>query len=315
MVTIHRHPLAPQTPNLRVFCLAGLCLNHSLESPSGRRAVTHSAVDMSALKIDWPAIVFSEQTQGRIRALCERRFGHTADAEVASDYVLEHLSADNWSQCRKFTGKSRPETFLYTLCSNLVEEYARKKFGRIRPPAWLQQLGDTWLTVWKFICLERQPVPVAIERLAGTEESLRDSGTLTDMVKTIKARLPWCGQQTGEIPLEEYHQDAPEEADDQDPGLEPLLLLLHQLVLGEEDAPSLAAWQAPDTLSAVQESIALTDEQLLILRMAYVDGLKFSAIARTLNLPTHQPARLAQRAIASIRDALQARQLLPEGWE
>ncbi|MZR63362.1 RNA polymerase sigma factor [Alcanivorax sp. DP30] len=268
------------------------------------------------MKIDWPAIVFSEQTQGRIRALCERRFGHTADAEIASDYVLEHLSADDWTQCRKFTGKSRPETFLYTLCSNLVEEYARKKFGRIRPPAWLQQLGDTWLTLWKFICLERQPVPVAIERLAGKDETLRDSHTLTDMVKTIKARLPWCGQQTGDVPLEDYHQESGhgDEDDHSDQGLEPLLLLLHQLVLEEQDVPA-SAWQEPDTLSALQAAISLTDEQRLILRMAYVDGLKFSAIARSLNLPAHQPARLAQRAVAHIRDVLLSRQLLPEGWQ
>ena len=109
------------------------------------------AVTTSAKHTDWPGIVFSEQTQGRIRSLCERRFGQTADAEIASDYVLEHLCESDWKLCRKFTGKSRPETYLYTLCSNLVEEYARKRFGRIRPPAWLQQLGDAWLTLWKFI--------------------------------------------------------------------------------------------------------------------------------------------------------------------
>lgn len=266
------------------------------------------------MQIDWPAIVFSDQTQGRIRALCERRFGHTADAEIASDYVLEHLSADSWTLCQKFTGKSRPETYLYTLCSNLVEEYARKKFGRIRPPAWLQQLGDTWLTLWKFICLERQPVPVAIERLAGKDDSLRDSNALTDMVKTIKARLPWCGQQTGDIPLEDYHQDGDDD-DDDNTGLEPLLLLLHQLVLDEQQAPDLAPWQDPATLEALRDALTLTDEQRLVLRMAYVDGLKFSAIARTLNLPAHQPARLAQRAVEHIRETLQSRRLLPEGWQ
>lgn len=266
------------------------------------------------MHIDWPAIVFSEQTQGRIRSLCERRFGHSADAEVASDYVLEHLSADDWQQCRKFTGKSRPETFLYTLCSNLVEEYARKKFGRIRPPAWLQQLGDTWLTLWKWICLERQPVPVAIERLAGRQDTLRDTQSLADMVKTIKAKLPWCGQQTGEISLEEYHQDTPEEEDRHEDGLEPLLLLLHQLVLQQSETPA-HSWQDPATLSTLRSAITLSDEQVLILRMAYVDGLKFSAIARSLNLPTHQPARLAQRALAQIREALHAQKLIPEDWE
>ena len=177
------------------------------------------------------------------------------------------------------------------------------------------QLGDTWLTLWKFICLERQPVPVAIDRLAGEDDALRDRHALTDMVKTIKARLPWCGQQSGEIPLEEYHQDTPGDDDNSDDGLEALLLLLHQLVLEQTGEPSLSAWQNPDTLQALRGAITLSDEQRLILRMAYVDGLKFSAIARSLNLPTHQPARLAQRAVAHIREVLASRQLLPEGGE
>ncbi len=273
------------------------------------------AVTTSAKHTDWPGIVFSEQTQGRIRSLCERRFGQTADAEIASDYVLEHLCESDWKLCRKFTGKSRPETYLYTLCSNLVEEYARKRFGRIRPPAWLQQLGDAWLTLWKFICLERQPVPVAIERLAGQDETLRDPDTLEQMVRTIKGKLPWCGQQTGEVSLEEHYQEPDSNDTASADTLEPLLLLLHQLILDEDPPRPASQWQSSETLDTVRAALRLSDEQRLILRMAHVDGIKFSAIARTLNLPAHQPARLAQRAVAHIREVLQAHHLLPEDWQ
>ncbi len=263
-------------------------------------------------QIDWSEIVFDPQTQGRICALCERRFGKTVDAEVASQYVLEKLSADDWQLCRKFSGRSLPQTYLYTLCSNLVEEHARKQYGRTRPPAWLKQLGDTWLTLWKLICLERQPVPTAIERLAGRDESLRDTDGLLDMVRTIKARLPWCGQQTGTTSLEDQPQDEVHAASEaSDSSLESLLLLLHQVVLEDTlDVPAYAS--SPDVFAALAGELTLDDEQRLVLRMAYVDGMKFSAVARTLNLPAHKPARLAKQALAELRSVLQRHNLLPE---
>ncbi|SEG26215.1 hypothetical protein [Marinobacterium lutimaris] len=260
--------------------------------------------------MDWSAIVFDQQTQGRISALCERRFGKTVDAEVASQYVLEKLSADDWQLCRKFTGRSLPQTYLYTLCSNLIEEHARKQYGRIRPPAWLKQLGDTWLTLWKLICLERQPVPAAIERLAGRDETLRNSDGLLDMVRTIKARLPWCGQQTGAVTTEqEPEEEAHTPAAQSDSSIEALLLLLHQVVLKQE--PENKA-QTQDALNNLGAEFTLDDEQRLVLRMAYVDGMKFSAIARALNLPAHKPARVAKQALAELRSVLQRHNLLPE---
>ncbi|MGH1373153.1 MAG: hypothetical protein ACRBBW_14020 [Cellvibrionaceae bacterium] len=264
-------------------------------------------------------LVFGEQTQSRIQYLSERRFGKSADADIAASYVLEQLSADDWQVCHKFTGKARPQTYLYTLCANFIEEYARKRFGRIRPPQWLQQLGNQWLTLWKYICLERQPIPVVIERFSDDENSRNDAESVLSMITTIKAKIPWCGQQTGEVSLELEADNSPHEvhhSSNHDATQEEFLLLLHNLVLGETEDPSstvMAQWQDQNKLTSLKEQLQLSDEQRLILRMAYQDNLKFSAIARTLKLPAHQPARIAQRALKHIQQLLLEHQLLPSG--
>ncbi|MDI3324300.1 hypothetical protein QKW35_07910 [Pontibacterium granulatum] len=265
-------------------------------------------------EINWPELVFSETVQLRITALSEQRFGRTTDAEVAGDYVLEQLSADDWQICRKFQGKSKPETYLYTLSVNLIEEYARKRYGRVRPPQWLKQLGETWLTLWKLLCLERQPVPVVIETLSGPDETLRAPETLLASIRTIKSKLPWCGQRTGEVSL-------PEDSDSLDntdgnqqttETAEELLLLLHQVVL--KDSPHPAGSVAGDTSLAtmLRDQLQLSAEQRLILKMAYQDGLKFSAIARHLDMPAHQPARIAKSTLKQIRQILERSAVLPE---
>lgn len=268
-------------------------------------------------EINWPELVFSETVQARIRALSEQRFGKTSDAEVAGDYVLEHLAAGDWQICRKFRGKSKPETYLYTLSVNLIEEYARKRYGRVRPPQWLKQLGELWVTLWKLLCLERQPIPVVIERLSGRGETLRAADELLSITQTIKAKLPWCGQHTGEVAMPEdldsLHDetgcdDTPSEAQER------FLLLLHQVVLRNdpEDESAVPADTAMATL--LREQLQLSAEQRLILKMAYQDGLKFSAIARHLDMPTHQPARIAKKTLAQIRDLLEQMGFLPEDF-
>lgn len=269
-------------------------------------------VNASTLSIDWPALVFGEQTQARVQYLSERRFGKSADAEIAASYVLEQLSADDWQVCRKFTGKARPETFLYTLCANFIEEYARKKFGRVRPPQWLQQLGNQWLTLWKYICLERQPIPVAVEKLSLDDDNQYDTETTLSMITTIKAKIPWCGQQSGEVSLDDTNEDSLQASDkpiDQSAAREEFLLLLHNIVL--DDSTPAQNWQDESKINVLKAQLQLSDEQRLILRMAYQDNLKFSAIARTLKLPAHQPARIAQRALKHIQQLLQEHELLP----
>ena len=148
--------------------------------------------------IDWHTIILQPQWLTRLERQAFKRFSQQGLAEEACSYVLEKLSQNHWASCQQYTGKAKPETFLYTLVGNLLEEFARKRFGRPRPPQWLQREGDLWVKLWKMVCLERQLIPIVVEQFA--QQSERATEFVHSIIRTIKARLPWCGSSNREIP-------------------------------------------------------------------------------------------------------------------
>lgn len=250
--------------------------------------------------------------------LATRRFNEGVLAEEAVTYVVEGLSADEWARCRAFRGTSKPSTFLYSLASNLIEEFSRQRFGRPRPPSWLQAQGETWVRMWKMLCLERQLLPSILDKLSGTMES----GLLTDIARTIKARMPNCGVSAMD---HESMEDVTSISDAQQDGdgvanaaesaeVAEVILLLRSVVDDEpaedhfsEDARASAAGCAAENSSAfvrLREQLALSDDEKLLLKMIFVEGFSKSAASRALGLLPHQAGRIANSALQRIGDAL-----------
>lgn len=144
------------------------------------------------MELDWQQLVFETATLDKIERIADNRLFDQSMSLEAQNYVLEKLAEDDWRRCREFKGRSSPLTYIHVLSSRLVEEFVRRKFGRPRPPAWLQQQGELWVNLWRQICLERQTPEVVIEQLVATTG--RTAAKLLDVIRTIKARLPWCGE-------------------------------------------------------------------------------------------------------------------------
>lgn len=276
--------------------------------------------------MDWGQLFLQPQWLTRIDKLAERRFGAGGLAEEASSYVLEALSADNWSRCQQFKGNSRPETYIYTLANNALEEFSRRRFGRMRPPEWLKREGPTWVELWKRLCMERQLDDTVLDSFSA---SGRELAIVREMVRTIKARMPWCGSSAQEIPVIYYdnHQDEEVSAADnlawdddaaeraRQSSYEILVLALSYLLdtpqnsseraALEQNAEDKIAQLAPvfDQLSA---TIALSDEERLVLSMVYRDGMKKNQVAAALGLHVHQPGRILTRVFDRIASAFSA---------
>lgn len=272
--------------------------------------------------ISWPALILSEAWIGKLDRLANSRFGQPGLAEEASTYVIDRLSENDWSRCRSYSGQSRPETFVQVLATNLLEEFARKRFGRPRPPAWLQREGELWVRLWKMVCLERQLAPSVIERLCSREQ--RAPSFIQQAITVIKARLPWCGDSAREIPTsclipEVDDHLSPEQVDlsteqrlDQ-AQWEDALLIIHHLLdsAGRPSTPpvnSETTSQAitPATAQRLQQRLNLDDQERLLLKMVYQDGLKLNAVAQALHIPPYQPGRLLKRLHQRIGTAMQA---------
>ena len=256
--------------------------------------------------------------------LAVKRFNEGVLAEEAVTHVVEGLSADDWARCRAFKGQSKPTTFLYSLASNLIEEFARKRFGRPRPPTWLQEQGELWVQMWKYLCLERQLLPSIVDRLSAN--NAREPGFLEHVARTIKARMPNCGATTMDAETtediqyasdvrqsEEYEAQEAEFAGEHAAVTEIVLML--RSVLDEapdgkhfsEDARSSARIYArgqAEAMARFRELLTLNDEEKVLLRMIFVDGFSKSAASRALGLPAHQAGRVANAALARIGDAM-----------
>lgn len=263
-------------------------------------------------RIDWSQQVFDPHWQRQLEKHALRRFIEPITADEACSFVLDKLSEDNWARCNTFKGQAKPGTFLYSLSARLFEEFSRQRYGRARPPVWLQQQGDFWVRLWKSICLERHSPDSVIEQLC--RNGRYDTGIVKNIIRTIKARLPWCGVSNLPVPTEFLSEDGEElsllDANSAGDSLEDALARNH---LRETLATLAALLEDPDALSDIEaetvqrtrQAITLSDESLLMLRLHFQEGLSFSAIARALGVPNHQPGRQIKHSLNEIHTALE----------
>lgn len=278
------------------------------------------------IDINWQSVVFESGWLEKCDKLAEKRFGKGGLAEEAASYVIEQISADDWSKLQSFKGQSKPETYLYTLAGNFLEEFARKRFGRPRPPEWLKRQGDIWIQVWKLICLERQMVQSVIDRL--TYHANREIDFIKNMITTIKARIPTCGESNREISLQHATTDDETDnmadliADNNTPDetlshayYSEILLMISSLfcneitdsTFGNKSIKAANSYTEINLqpLNKLREKIDLTDEERLLLKMVFQDGLKKSIVAKSLGMQSHMPGRIIRQALDRISTAMQ----------
>ncbi len=58
--------------------------------------------------------------------------------------MMDKLAEEDWRRLRAFTGQSTLTTYIGALSLRLLEDFARIRFGRVKPPSWVQRLGGIW---------------------------------------------------------------------------------------------------------------------------------------------------------------------------
>lgn len=276
--------------------------------------------------INWKSLILDGAWLDRLDRLTIKRFGAGGLAEEASAYVIEKLSADDWHVFLSFKGQSKPETYIHTLANNFIEEFSRKRFGRPRPPEWLKRQGDLWVKVWKMVCLERRLPQTVIDLMCAGD--LREPLTVQKVIQAIKARLPWCGDSNREIAAHTFSdEDSEQTVEDQivefntpETSIETSHLrdVMHMLgnLLSNNPNPASsenAAHRADSSIkdanihSSLQLShvLTLSDQEWVILRMVYQDGMKLNAVASFLGLKAHEPGRIMKTTLQRIATALE----------
>ncbi|MDH5546464.1 MAG: hypothetical protein OEZ43_12790 [Gammaproteobacteria bacterium] len=274
--------------------------------------------------MDWKNIIFGPQWLDKLDQLAVRRFGEGGLAQEASSYVLEKLSEDDWSVLSSFQGNCQPETFLHTLAKNYLEEFSRKRFGRMRPPKWLSDQGDFWIKIWKMLCLERMEIPVLVDSLLFRD--MREESVIRHAIKTIKAQLPWCGHSNKEFAaasLDGEYKDSSDDliADYRTPddhvtsAFYRQMLMLMSLILNDNPDPAkrvdglvfeddhIVETALLSKLKRMRQELELSDLERVILKMVYQDGIKRKTVAQALGLAEYMPGRIIQKALDRIHAA------------
>lgn len=302
------------------------------------KAVPSNSYSHDLSNIDWKEVVIGRQGEGIkiIEHLAERRFNRGPLAEESVNYVLEKLSHDNWQLCSSFKGNANAKTFVRRIIVNLLEEFSRKRFGRPRPPAWIQRKGGIWVKLWKELYLERQLLPSLIDRYAS--QGLYEKSWIQTVATIIKARIPSCGQAnleaicvedivgaSNQAIMENRHsplQSTSSISGDDEQGYDfelsaqAEIILTLQAIMEEPLSSTLfqsvstndledKAQSYNDRFKQLTKEVELSDEETILLRMVYRDGLSRTAAAKALGLNNYQTNVLLNKTLKRMRTAIE----------
>ncbi|MGB5230923.1 MAG: hypothetical protein WBN83_05325 [Desulfoprunum sp.] len=248
---------------------------------------------------------------GTISRLATRRFTSPALAEEAVLHVLDALEKDNWQRVRDHAGPGPFAIYLASLSWRLMEDFARRRFGRRRPPLWIRALGGIHALLFRLLCLERLDLNAAVELVAQRQE-LPDRDEIETAAWTILDRIIDCrAHQALEVDIAEAddcRQDHSAfnrfEDDDRD-------CFLETLFSGVFDRSDTARRNRTHT-ALRRLRLELSAEERLLLQLCYRDNLSVTRAGELLDLNRHQVHGRLRRLLARLRQRLEQAGLAAE---
>lgn len=265
---------------------------------------------MAGSVIDWKKHITANWEL--INRLAVRRFGKGATAEEAALFVLDQLLADDCSRLRQYGGSADLAAFIAAVSYRLLEDFARKRFGRKRAPLWIRNLGSFWLKLYRLLCLERLDIAASV---AAMEQQSRYSREVNPGVDTeeaawiIRQQVVDCGaHQALEVELDQaknttayqHGQSAgpvPPRARLERQQREEMFYMLFA-VLTEVSEEVVEAQM--NRLCSLK--IRLRPEEKLLLKLCYQDGMNVTQAGKLLGLNRHQAHGRLRRLLHRLRD-------------
>jgi RNA polymerase sigma factor (sigma-70 family) len=239
----------------------------------------------------------------QINRMARRRFQHTELAEEAALFVMDGLARNDWQRLRVFAGKSSLTTYVGAVTLRLLEDFARTRFGRAKPPQWIRRLGGIWTTLFRLLCLERfspaEAVAIISDRVPEQER------TVEQAAYQILGEIPSCGEHQGETTgfCEQTTLPAGEpECSPQEQHLErgqrrQLFTILGRVLFG--DAGKAVDARLLERVTAAR--ISLEPRERLLLQLCYRDGMAVAEAGRMLGWNRHQVHGRLRRLLARLQ--------------
>lgn len=224
-----------------------------------------------------------------LNRLAERRFPNDDSmAQGALLFVLEKLETDQWKRIRAWEGQGAFHTFLAVLTARLMTDYSRSKYGHHRTPTWINRKNDTaWTKAYKLIVFQNYSRLDAIEILSISYRG-RERWYFEDMVASILANNNRPARAIeSQVPIEAVEDtscnfQAPEEASSISE--KSLLEAVIEYLSNDKGPQDNENHEIQRLLSLLNIELSMSEEDKLLLKMRYCDGMTISAITKSLNL-------------------------------
>jgi RNA polymerase sigma factor (sigma-70 family) len=234
-----------------------------------------------------------------VEILVKKRFKVGALAEEAKNYVLEYLSANDWEKLRNYRKKGSFKAYLTQVVNRTLEDFSRKRFGRVRPPAHVLVRGTLWTRLFQLMCVEGYSPLDASHIILQEFPELYDTNFAFQTARDVRGSVVDCGKKTTELSFEEEPETAetdnrpllcqtPEDILEEVRRMD-LLEALHALLLSFKDEQDVSASPNLEYYEQILQAIDYSDiKDRLLLRMIYQDGLTLSKAGAVLGLTTSQ---------------------------
>ncbi|SHO42852.1 sigma factor-like helix-turn-helix DNA-binding protein [Desulfopila aestuarii] len=244
-----------------------------------------------------------------INRLARRRFGNSPLAEEAALRVLDQLMEKDADRLQSYTGKGEPAAFLAAVSWRLLEDFARSRFGRRRPPRWIRHLGGFWENLYTLLCLERVDIMEAIAMVSQRETAVFNA-EVEEAAWAIRQQVRDCGAHQGlEVQFDEEETSAAKSSGGAGAQVEFLEMKEKKELFAELFSALTALSEDRIEENAGRLSllnIRLSTEERLLLRLCFCDDLPIARAGEMLGLNRHQVNGRLRRLLGRLRSELTA---------
>lgn len=244
-------------------------------------------LDLTSGQIDVGWTTFLDAYSDLLREVVRRFETHISATDECYEYICAKLSDDDFRRLKQFdpTGPARFRTWLTTVTANLCKDWRRSRYGRQRPPKFVQDLPDLDKAVFQLLfrqamthheCLHvlksqfPRVRPADIERING------------ELFEALSANQHW------QLSISK-HDHLPADAVD----------LAHE---ASESRPDLHVQLEQDVLHLQSALAKLEPEQRLVLQLRYQQDLTLSEVAKLTGMDDPYKARRAiDKALAALK--------------
>jgi RNA polymerase sigma factor (sigma-70 family) len=194
----------------------------------------------------------------------------------------------DYSVLRQWRRECSLQTYLTTVISRVFLDLRNKEWGKAKPPAIAKRLGAVALMLWRLTHRARLTFDEAVKTLQAEHRVAATRDELWDLFSKLPA------------PTSRYFVDVNELAEVEQPGAD-AEVLVHQI-----EHRRLAARVDRGLAQAL---VGLGDEDRLILKLYFYDGMFLAGIARLLNIDQPRLYPRFRSLMATLRASLEAQGL------